>query len=245
MTRSPLRSACLKADVAAVLVDGGVNHRCRGAVPRQLVEELGRFFARFRAGEFPLDGEDIFAEPREQLGLAARDGGVLRQVGVTIDQARENGDAAAVAPLRLYAALGAPQRIVVADRCDPSALDNDRAVAPGAEGAEFRGVDDEPADAKQVVHRRRCEAGQQSDESVATLDFADVLRRRCGNALTERLGYSAESELPGGFPGRETGTKKIRAAHARRNNKYEKRAAARIALTCYIRQRSAAVVQLF
>jgi hypothetical protein len=45
--------------------------------------------------------------------------------------------------------------------------------------------------------------------------------------------------------GQDPSKKKIRAAHARRNNKYGKRATARIALTCYIGQPGQVGVRIF
>src|SRR6187200_1418276 len=109
---------------------------------------------------------------------------------VAIDQARKDSNVAGFLPLRLRAALGTSQDIVVAYGGDPAALDEDGSVAPRAEGAKFRGVDDEPADAKQVVHN-------------------DAVRR-----TSERATRVATPDLWS-----DAGTKKIRAAHARRNNK--------------------------
>ena len=80
-------------------------------------------------------------------------------------------------PLRLRAAFGAPQSVVIAYGRDPAALDDDGAVPPGAESAEFRRVDDEPADAKQVVHSDAAAAQHQSGQgSVATPDLEERCR---------------------------------------------------------------------
>ena len=63
-----------EADIAAVLVNGGVNHRGGRAVPGQLVKKERRFLPRFRAGEFALDRKNVLAQPGQQLAFASGDG---------------------------------------------------------------------------------------------------------------------------------------------------------------------------
>ena len=58
----------------------------------EFVKKLRRLFARFRSGEFTFDRKDVLSKPRKQLAFATGDSGILWQVSVAIDQARENRD---------------------------------------------------------------------------------------------------------------------------------------------------------
>ena len=77
-------------DLAAVFVNRSVRHHRGRAVPGDFVKKLRSFGARLRACELAFDRENVLAQPREQFAFAAGDGRILRQMRVTVDEAREN-----------------------------------------------------------------------------------------------------------------------------------------------------------
>src|SRR6266404_6664455 len=79
-----------EADVATVFINGGVGHDGGGAISRELAEKLRRLGARLGSGELSFHRKNVLAQPWQQFAFAARDGGVLRQVRVAVDQARKN-----------------------------------------------------------------------------------------------------------------------------------------------------------
>jgi hypothetical protein len=139
-----------EANVATILVNGRVNHRGRRAVSRQFVEEERRFLPRFRTGEFAFQWENILAPPRQQLAFAPRHGRILGNVGVAIDQAREDHDRSAIAPAHGDGPGPFAQVVVIADLREAAVLYDDGAITPAAKGAIFRGVNQEPADSKRA-----------------------------------------------------------------------------------------------
>jgi hypothetical protein len=97
--------------------------------------------------------------------------------------------------------LPSAQVVVIANLRDSAVLHDDGTIAPAPEGTEVRSVNEEPADSK-----------------------------RAGVGLHGRAGsYQELAEALA--PGRAELPKKGFGQRTRRNNKYEKRAAARIALT--------------
>jgi hypothetical protein len=50
------------------------------------MKEDRRLFSRSRAGEFALDRENVFAEPRQELAFAPSYRGILRQVRVAVNR---------------------------------------------------------------------------------------------------------------------------------------------------------------
>ena len=151
-------------NLATLFVDGGVNHRGGGPVARQFMKEKGRFQPGFRSGEVALDRKDIFAEPGQELALAARHGGILGKMRVTIDQPRKNDGRSAIEPSDRRGALAFSQIIVGPGLGDPAVRDDYRAVAVAAQGSVSRRVDQEPADADGIGVRLhgRCEFSKNS-----------------------------------------------------------------------------------
>jgi hypothetical protein len=97
--------------------------------------------------------------------------------------------------------LPSAQVVVIANLGDSAILNYDGAIAPAPEGTEVRSINEEPADSKRA--------------GVGLHGRADSYQK-----WTEALAPEW-AELP----------KKGFGQRTRRNNKYEKRAAARIALT--------------
>jgi hypothetical protein len=72
-----------------------------------------------------LDREDAFPQPWQELVLSAGDDRILREMRVAIDQPREHrGVRAVIDPAGLRAALGAADIVILADRGDAPALDD-------------------------------------------------------------------------------------------------------------------------
>src|SRR5439155_4102310 len=88
--------------------------------------------------------------------LAARDGGILREMGMAIDQPRENRDRPAIDPSDGLGPLHSAQVVVVTHFGDPSVLDDERSGGVPAQRAKLRRIDEKTADAEQItllVHR--------------------------------------------------------------------------------------------
>ena len=122
----------------------------------ELVEKLRRFLARFGSGEIAFHREDVLAQPGEKFALAARDGRILWQMRVTIDQSGENDRSSAIDPANRLCLWASTKIVVIARFQDPAIFDEEGAVAPATQGTEIRGVDEEASNPKQVavaVHR--------------------------------------------------------------------------------------------
>ena len=150
-------------------------------------KKLRRFFARFRSGKIAFDRKNMLAQPGKKFALAARDGGILRQVRVAIDQPGKNRDRAAIDPINRLRLRHSAQIVVIARGEDPAIFDDDGAITPAAQGAEIRGVNEETSYAKKVAF--------------------SVHRGRAYENITAQTGNTAVR--------RPIGQKKIRAAHAK------------------------------
>ena len=122
----------------------------------EFVEELRRLGTRFRSGELAFHREDVLAQPGEQFALASRDGRILRQMGMAIDKPGEDRHRAVIDPADWFRPLQPAKIIIIACFGDAAVLDNERAATLAVEGAKFRCIDQETADAKQgdvLFHR--------------------------------------------------------------------------------------------
>src|SRR5205823_1288455 len=139
-----------ETDLAAVFVDGRINHRRCRAVPCQLVKKERCLPARPRTGKLALDRENIFSQPGEKLALATGHGRILRQVGVAVDQPGKNGSGLALDPMQPRSAWPFPQIIVSADFGDLAVSNDYGAVAVAAERTVSRRVDKISPDSERV-----------------------------------------------------------------------------------------------
>ena len=140
--------------VAGVFVDAGVEEGGGGAVAGEFGEEGGGLFAAFGAGEVALQGEDVFAQPGEEVAFGAGDGGVLGEVGVKVDEAGQDEPLGVVDPPEGLGARFFAHGFVVADFGDVALIEDEGAVAPDADFAVFRRVDQASPDADEFgVHR--------------------------------------------------------------------------------------------
>ena len=122
------------------------------------MKELGRFGARFGSGELAFDRKNVLAKPGQQLAFTTRDGGILRQMRVTIDQPRENGHCSVVDPSDRLRPLHAPKIVILAHFRDPPIFDDQCAAQPTPQGAKLRRIDEKTPDAEQltVLGHTRC-----------------------------------------------------------------------------------------
>jgi hypothetical protein len=128
----------------------------------------------------------------------------LWEVRVAIDQSGKNGDHFVVEPADGCGARSFSQIVIGADFRDPAIGDDDGAIAVAAERTVSGRVNQEPADSEGI--------GLGFHGSVILAELT-ANRARKGQICPQKKGFGQRT---------------------RRNNKYEKRAAARIALTCVI-----------
>lgn len=120
--------------MAAVLVDCRVEDREGGAVAGEFGEE-GRGNPTGGGGiELAFEGEDVAFEPGEEGGLAAGHGGVLGEVGVQINEARDERASRSEEPGEA-AGFGEVLEAGIFTRIeDASVFEENRAVANATEG---------------------------------------------------------------------------------------------------------------
>ena len=147
----------VECGLARVLVNRGIDHRRRGAVPGEFGEERAALAPAFRSDELALQREYVLPQPRQQLALPAGHRGVLREVRVQVDEAGENRRAPRVQPPHRLRARLARELRVIADLRDRATSEDERAVAPRAETPVFRRVDEEapqPGEGRAFVTHR-------------------------------------------------------------------------------------------
>src|ERR1041385_2303839 len=120
------------------------------------MEKLRRLGTRFRAGELAFHRENVLTQPWKQFTLTSRDGRILRQMRMAIDEPGENCHWAAIQPANWFWTLHPAKVIIIARFGDTPIFDNDGAATSAAEGAKFRCINQETADAEQgdvLFHR--------------------------------------------------------------------------------------------
>ena len=99
------------------------------------------------AGEGFLAGEDAVVQPVEELPATARDDGVLRDVGVEVYEAGEDGGSFVVEPADGLGAGLFAYVLIVADFEDFGPFKHDGTIAPCAQFSVFRRVNYAASDA--------------------------------------------------------------------------------------------------
>lgn len=125
---------CEKAFVAAVFVDCRVEDGEGGAIAGKFGEE-GRGNPPGGGGiELAFEGEDVAFEPREEGGFATGHSGVLGEVGVQINEARDEGASRSEEPGEAAGFGEVLEAGIFTGIEDASVFEEDRAVANAAKG---------------------------------------------------------------------------------------------------------------
>src|SRR5207237_4004640 len=96
----------------------------------KVAEKLRHFGTRLWSGELAIDGKNVLAQPRKQFALASGDGGILRHMRISIDEAGENRHRPPLDPANRFGPLP-PAKIIIIARCgDSSVFDNDGPISP-------------------------------------------------------------------------------------------------------------------
>ena len=88
-------------------------------------------------------------QPRQQITLPARHGGILREVRVEIDEPREHRRALGMQPAHGLRARLPRELLVFADLGDLRTIDDQRAIFPRAQPVVCRRIEQEAADAEE------------------------------------------------------------------------------------------------
>ena len=133
-----------EGEVAGIFPDGAVEDGGGGAGGGEFGEKGADDREGFFAAESALEGKDVPVEPGEEAVFGAGDGGVLREVGVGIDEARGDDRAGVFGEIFGGEVGVAPNFEEGADIRDGAGLDieGEGAVGDRAEVAELGGVEE-------------------------------------------------------------------------------------------------------
>ena len=194
-----------EAFVRAVFVDGGVEDGEGGAVAGEGLEEKRGEGAGFGGAEIFFGGENVALEPGEEGFLDAGDEGVLRDVGVDVDEPGDDGAIGSAEPLGTGCGGEFGDFRKTAAGGDAAVFDKDGSIGDSACGVARGGVEKEAAEGDGAgVHGapkwRRVPAGISEGRPVRGSMWQRVSEPpKAGVPRMEASKSAASEDLPGGW----------------------------------------------